>query len=141
MRFSSAVMIASSLLLVGCATSSSPEPKGDSVVNVIKQKCGNNEIVIKDIKGRKRPDGFMQVQVIGESNSNTYQRLEYRIIWFDKQGFTIDTILSKWRVIPAYAHQPFSINVVSPSTKAKTFRLYIRNEKEIICDKQDDGLE
>jgi len=142
MRFSSAVMVVSSLLLLGgCAASSSPKPKGDSVVNVIQQECGNSEIIIKDIKGRKKPDGFMQVQVIGESNSNTYQRLEYRIVWFDKNGFTIDTILSNWRVVPAYAHQPFSINVVSPSTKAKTFRLYIRNEKEIICDKQDDGLE
>ena len=141
MRFSSAVMIVSSLLLGGCATSSSPQPKDNSVVNVIRQECGNSEITIKDIKGRKKPDGFMQVQVIGESNSNTYQRLEYRIVWFDRQGFMIDTILSNWRVVPAYAHQPFHINTVSPTTKAKTFRIYIRNEKEIICDKQDDGLE
>ena len=134
------VMIFSLLILGGCA-GSSPEPKGDSVVNVVKDECGNNDIHIKDIKGRKKADGFMQVQVSGESNSDKYQRLEYRIVWFDKQGFTIDTILSNWTVIPAYAHQPFHINAVSPSVKAKAFRLYLRNEKEMICDKQQDGLE
>ena len=140
MRINSAIIILSLLLLGGCAASS-PEPKGDSVVNVIKQECGNNDIHIKDIKGRKKSDGFMQVQVIGESNSDKYQRLEYRIVWFDKQGFVIDTILSNWTVVPAYAHQPFHVNVISPSVKAKTFRIYIRNEKEIICDQQQDGLE
>ncbi len=128
-----------SLFLFGGCANSSPKPV-DSVVNVVETECGNNEISIQDVKGRKKSDGFMQVQVIGKSRSDTYQRLEYRIIWFDKQGFTIDSILSDWTVISAYAMQPFYINVTSPNTKAKTFRLYIKNEKEVICDKQDNGL-
>ncbi|RLA70523.1 MAG: hypothetical protein DRG24_06780 [Epsilonproteobacteria bacterium] len=135
------IAIILSLLILGGCAGTSPEPKGDSIVNVAQDTCGNTEIIIKDIKGRKKPDGFMQVQVSGESNSDKYQRLEYRIVWFDKQGFTIDTILSKWMVVPAYAHQPFIINTISPSDKAKSFRIYIRNEKEMICDKQQNGLE
>lgn len=121
-------------MLVGCT--SQPEP--NSIVKVI-DKCGTKDLIITDIKGRKKSDGFMQSQIIGENTSGIYQRLEYRIVWFDKEGFVIESILSKWREIPAYANQPFHISDVSPSTKAKTFRLYLRKEKEVICDQQSSG--
>lgn len=125
------------VIFVGGCASSSPKPKGNSVVNVVEPACGNSDIVIKDLKGKRRKDGFMQVQVTGENTSGSYQRLEYRIVWFDKQGFEIDSILSNWTAVPAYAHQPFTISTVSPSSKARKFRIYIRNEKEMVCDKQE----
>lgn len=121
--------------MAGC--SKSPEPE-DSIVKVI-SSCSSSDIIIKDIKGRKRADGFMQAQVSGENKSGTYQVLEYRIVWFDKDGFKIESILSKWNTVPAYAKQPFYINATSPDTKATTFRLYIKKEKEVICEEQYDG--
>ncbi|QOY51306.1 YcfL family protein [Candidatus Sulfurimonas baltica] len=119
----------------GC--SKSPEPAG-AIVKVV-DGCGSGGIVITDIKGRKKPDGFMQAQVIGENSSNNYQALEYRVVWLDKEGFKIESILSGWKKAPAYANQPFYINATSPNTKATTFRLYIKQDKEITCDKQYDG--
>ena len=127
--------IFSILLFSGCVS----QPKANnSIVKVIEQ-CGSSSIVVTDIKGRKKADGFMQAQVIGENTSDTYQRLEYKIVWFDNEGFVIKSILSKWRETPAYANQPFHISNISPSTKAKTFRVYLRQEKEIICDEQSNG--
>lgn len=123
------------LALSGC--NKSPEPNGQ-IVKIVSD-CGNNNISISDIKGRKKSDGFMQAQVIGLNSSGSYEKLEYRVVWFDKQGFKIESILSKWKSTPAYAHQPFHINAVSPSTKAKTFRIYIKNEGETICDKHYNG--
>ncbi len=134
-----AVALSIALLAGGCA-SSSPKPKGGSVVNVVEPACGNSDIVIKEVRGKRRKDGFMVVQVRGENTSGEYRRLEYKILWFDKNGFQIDTILSNWTVVPAYANQPFSIRTVSPSPKARKFRIYIRNEKEVVCDKQEDGV-
>jgi len=131
--------LAAAIVLGGCA-SSSPKPKGKSVVNVVDSGCGNSEIVIEDIKGKRRKDGFTQVQVTGENTGDDYRRLEYRILWYDRNGFQVDTILSNWTTVPAYAHQPFVINAVSPSTKARKFRIYIRNEKEMLCDRQEDAL-
>ncbi len=128
------------LLLIGGCAASSPKPKGESVVNVIEPACGNSDIVIRDIRGKRRKDGFMQVQVRGENTSGEYRRLEYRIVWYDKNGFQLDSILSAWTTVPAYAHQPFVINTVSPSAKARKFRIYIRNEKEMLCDKQENGF-
>ncbi len=132
-------MAAAAMLLFGGCATEQPRPKHrDSVVNVLDAECGNDDIVVKDIKGKRRKDGFMQVQVQGENTSGDYKRLEYRIIWYDKSGFQLDTILSNWTTVPAYAHQPFVINTVSPSTRARKFRIYIRNEKEMLCDKQED---
>lgn len=123
------------LLFFGCTKAPNPNA---SVVKVISD-CGSNDIVVTDIKGRKKADGFMQAQVSAENNSNSYQVLEYRVVWFDKEGFKIESILSNWNTVAAYANQPFQINVTSPNTKATTFRLYIKREKEVICDKQYDG--
>jgi uncharacterized protein YcfL len=121
--------------LVGCNKSVKPN---SSIVKVV-NKCGDNSITIIDVKGRKKPDGFMQAQIIGENSSSAYQSLEYRVVWFDKHGFIIESILSKWHTVPAYANQPFHVNAISPSTKARTFRLYIKKDKEVICDKHYDG--
>ncbi|MDT8339544.1 MAG: YcfL family protein [Sulfurimonas sp.] len=123
------------LLFGGCAK----EPQmSDQIVKVI-SSCGNSDIAVTDIKGRKKSDGFMQAQVIGENRSDSYQLLEYQVIWFDKEGFKIESILSKWNTVPAYANQPFQINAISPNTKATTFRLYIKSQKEVICDEQYNG--
>jgi len=123
------------LLFAGCAK----EPQtSDQIVKVI-SSCGNSDIVVTDIKGRKKSDGFMQAQVIGENRSESYKLLEYQIIWFDKEGFKIESILSKYKTVSAYANQPFLINATSPSTDATTFRLYIKSQKEVICEEQFDG--
>lgn len=122
-------------VLAGC--NKTPEPS-DSIVKVI-DVCGSNDITVTDIKGRKKPDGFMQAQIVGENSSSTHQKLEYRVVWLDSEGFAIDTLLSKYNSVPAYPNQPFYINATSPSAKAKTFRLYIKRDKEVICDKQYDG--
>ena len=119
------------LLLTACSNEPQPEP----IAQIIGQ-CGNSDISIRDIKGKKRDDGFMLAQVIGYNDSSEYQLLESRIVWFDKDGFKIESILSKYKEVPAHAKQPFYINEVSPNTKAKTFRVYIRKNEEIICNKQ-----
>lgn len=123
-------------MLTGCNNS----PNADNKIAKVINGCGNSDIIITDIKGRIKADGFMQAQVIGENSSSSYQKLMYRVVWFDNNGFIIDTILSKWKNAPAYANQPFSINAISPTTKAKTFRIYIKKDKEVICDKNYNGL-
>lgn len=123
------------LFVTGCAKS----PQSGAEIAKFVDRCGSSDIIITDIKGRKKADGFMQAQVSGENRSESYHLLEYRVVWYDKEGFKMDTILSKWNTVPAYAKQPFDISAVSPSDKARTFRIYIRKEKETICEKDYDG--
>lgn len=121
------------LLLSGCSTTQAP-----SVVH-INEQCGTDTLSIVDIKGKKQSDGFMKTQVVGKNNADHYQKLQYKIVWLDSDGFAIKSILSKWREIPADANQEFYITTISPTTKASDFKIYIRKDnKEILCNKEQD---
>jgi len=124
------------MLLSGCNTT--PKPK-DPIVKVI-DSCSNNYLVINDIKGRIKDNGFMQAQVIGENLTNGYFKIEYKIVWLDENGFAIDSILSNYTTTPAYPNQPFYINLTSPNTKAKSFRFYLKKEGKTICQEQSNTL-
>jgi uncharacterized protein YcfL len=80
----------------------------------------------------------MQAQVTGQNLTNSYFKVEYRIVWMDENGFTIDTILSNWTDIPAYPNQPFYIHATSPNAKTQSFRLYLKKEGKLICETQSD---
>lgn len=117
------------MLVSGCANT---QPKSN--IAQVTDRCITDTISITDIKGKKQSDGFMKTQIIGQNISDSYQKLEYKIVWLDRDGFVIKTILSKWRETSADANQPFYITNISPNTKADDFRLYIRqNNKEIMC--------
>jgi len=117
------------LLFTGCV---STQPKSN--IAQVTDKCLTDTISITDIKGKKQTDGFMKTQIVGKNTSGSYQRLEYKIVWLDRDGFVIKSILSNWRKVSADANQPFYITNISPNTKADDFRLYIRqNNKEIVC--------
>lgn len=125
------ISILTLLYFSGCSTTTNPDP----IVKIV-DRCSNQYIQISDIKGRTKNDGFMQVQVTGENLTSNYFRVEYRIVWLDENDFKIDTILSNWTEIPAYANQPFHINATSPNAKTQSFRLYLKKEGKIICDTQ-----
>lgn len=127
------VALLSLSIFSGCTQTQGPNP---SVVT-IHEKCATDTLEIIDIKGQKRADGFMQIQVVGRNNANEYQKLEYKIVWLDGNGFVIKSILSKWREASADAKQEFYITNISPNAKANDFKLYIRqNNKEILCEQE-----
>ncbi len=126
-----ALYISILFLLTGCSNTPQPDP----IVKII-DRCSNSDISIRDIKGRQKKDGFMQAQVTGINLTNSYFKVEYRIVWLDENDFVIDTILSNWTTIPAYPNQPFYINATSPDAKTASFRLYLKKEGKIICDTQ-----
>jgi len=117
------------IFYTGCVNT---QPKNNIVQ--ITDRCLTDTISITDIKGKKKSDGFMKTQIIGKNTTDDYQRLEYKIVWIDKSGFVIQSILSNWREVSADANQEFYITNISPNTKADDFKFYIRqNNKEIAC--------
>ena len=125
------LIIFSLIFFVGCANT----PKPNTIVKIV-DRCSNHDIRIDDIKGRVKDNGFMQAQITGENLTNSYFRIEYRIVWFDENEFKIQSILSKYTELPAYANQPFIIDAIAPNNKARSFRVYLKKEGKIICDQQ-----
>ena len=119
-------------ILIFCTSCANTQPKNNIVQ--ITDRCLTDSISISDIKGKKQSDGFMKTQITGRNTTNDYQKLEYKIVWIDNNGFIIQSILSNWRDVSADANQEFYITNISPNTKADDFKFYIRqNNKEIAC--------
>ncbi len=125
------LVILSLVFFVGCANT----PKPNAIVKIV-DSCSNRDIKIEDIKGRVKDNGFMQAQITGENLTNSYFKIEYRIVWFDENEFKISSILSKYTTLPAYANQPFIIDAIAPSNKARSFRVYLKKDGEVLCDQQ-----
>ncbi len=125
------ILIATLLTFSACSNNYQPDPR----VKIIGH-CSNSAMLVSDVNAMMRDDGFMQTQITGENLTSSYFKVEYKIVWFDENNFKIDSILSNWAEIPAYAEQPFYINVTAPSNKAKTFRLYLKKEGNLICEQQ-----
>ena len=86
------------------------------------------EISITEVKALTNKGGLMEVQLTGVNNTSSYKKLEYRIEWLDKNGFLIETVMSRWTDFPAYGNSEFGFRAVSPATAATDFRIKIREE-------------
>ena len=115
------LFLCSVCVISGCATT---QPV-DSRVRIIDELLNQN-ISITEVLSRINKGGFLEVQVTGFNRASSYKKLEYRIEWFDTNGFEIKTILSGWTHIPAYKNSEFRFKAVAPKSSASNFRVLIR---------------
>jgi len=106
-------------------TGDGPDKRAYSKVTIIDSFL-DNEISITHVKGLINTGGLMEVQLTGVNNTSSYKRLEYKIEWFDNNGFLIDTVMSRWTDFPAYGNSEFGFRAVGPTTAATDFRIKIR---------------
>lgn len=112
------VLAAIALMLGGCADKS-------SYVKVVDDSI-KRDISIEKISERVNSEsGLKELQVLGENETDEYMKLRYRVEWFDKDGFAIDSIATKWKEFPVYKNASFNIHIVAPNKKATDYRLFI----------------
>lgn len=86
----------------------------------------SGDIAVEKISERVNSEsGLKELQVIGENETNKYMKLRYRVVWFDKDGFEIDSIAKNWTELPVYKNANFTIHIVAPNKKATDYRLFI----------------
>ena len=85
-----------------------------------------DKITVEKINERLNSDsGLKELQVMGTNNTGEYVKLRYRVVWFDKSGFEIDSLGKNWTELPAYKNTDFTIHIIAPSPKAVEYRLFI----------------
>lgn len=139
------LLLALALLFVGCA--SKEVASSDSKAQIVEDRppnsdssCKYGDLSIEEIIDKRADSGLLKVQIKGINRSDRYYQLQYRVVWLDRDGFVIPSLLSKWQSAPAYASSPFYVNAIAPSPKAKRYRVYIRkNQKEIECQTQQEN--
>lgn len=105
-------------LLTACADKSSYVKMVDDSIE--------DDITIEKINERINSEsGLKELQVLGENETDEYMKLRYRVVWFDKDGFEIESIGTKWMEFPVYKNASFSIHIVAPSKNAVDYRLFI----------------
>jgi len=113
---------------VGCAASNTPKATKkpvDSRVTIVDVALVR-KLPVTDVIVHTRPDGLMEVQVTGRNYTSTYYALEYQAEWLDKNGFVIETILSRWTAFPTYEQSEYKFKAVAPKSAAVDFRIKIR---------------
>lgn len=111
-------LIALTLFLGGCADKT-------SYVKVVDDSI-EDDISIEKINERiNSVSGLKELQVLGENETDEYMKLRYRVVWFDKDGFEIDSISKNWTELPVYKNANFSIHIVAPNKRAADYRLFI----------------
>jgi len=111
-------LIALLFLLSACADKSSYVKMVDDSIK--------DDITIEKINERINSEsGLKELQVLGENETDEYMKLRYRVVWFDKDGFEIESIATKWMEFPVYKNASFSIHIVAPNKQAVDYRLFI----------------
>lgn len=106
------------LMLGGCAE------KG-SYIKVVDNSIKGDITVEKITERVNSESGLKELQVLGENETNDYMKLRYRVVWFDKDGFEIESIGQNWTEFPVYKNANFTIHIVAPNKKATEYRLFI----------------
>jgi len=106
------------LLFAGCAEKSSYAKvvdnslKGDVTITNIKERVNSNS-------------GLKQLQITGDNDTGKYMKIRYRVEWYDKDGFKIDSIGEKWTELPVYKNANFTISIIAPNELATDYHLFI----------------
>jgi len=97
----------------------------DSRVNVI----GMSWLTINNVSSIVNNSDLMEVQVTGLNSSSRYNKPEYKVKWFNQNGFEINTILSRWTSFSAYEKSEFNFSAIAPNKSASDFKILIRKER------------
>lgn len=106
-------------LAAGCAKK--PDPR-------ILQGQGLNFIRDVAVSEHPRDDGFLVLQITGQSTSSRAREIWYKVDWFDAQGLVLDSFQTRWKPATVQARAPFIITEVSPRPTAKTWRLMLKHD-------------
>ncbi|MGB5966167.1 MAG: YcfL family protein [Sulfurimonadaceae bacterium] len=111
-------LVAIALMLGACADKT-------SYVKVVDDSI-EGDISIEKISERINSEsGLKELQVLGENETDEYMKLRYRVEWFDKDGFAMESIGTNWTEFPVYKNASFNIHIVAPNKKATDYRLFI----------------
>ncbi len=115
------VLFALSLLLIGC---SPKEPKASPHLD-IEDNSVNSFLSLQSLNDRFTNGGMMEVEARFKNESSFNKDLLYKVDWFDKDGFLITNITTKWKRVVVQSKRDFNVRAVSPSDKAVNYKLRI----------------
>lgn len=123
------------LAISGCASTAGIEATGKTTWNeegarelakdvIINSRSLSGDLQIVDMQSDRSGD-LMRAQVSLRSKDRDTVKAQYRFEWFDLQGMEINAN-SAWKPLMLYGRETATVRGVAPDTRAKTFKLKIR---------------
>lgn len=84
--------------------------------------------IIDEAIGRDS-SGLLKVEVDLMNISNFRGRVAYKVIWKDANGFTIDTIMSRWIYADIEPNRELHIRAIAPTPKATYHKIRVVEPK------------
>ena len=123
--FLSGLLIA--MFITGCGSMSvmdvDANSEGNSVVNF-----KDSPVDVKVLSTKSRfVNGMLQAQVELESDDSDPTELNYKFVWFDSDGMSIDSDNSPWQPLYLSGREVKSLRGLAPNPAARTFKVVIKN--------------
>jgi hypothetical protein len=87
-------------------------------------------IDLKDVKVFRNDADFLEIQVTGYNRAIYTKRFDYKIVWLDKNGVTIDSKAAVWRPVSAKSRTTFYFKAVAPTKEVVDYRMDTRKTPE-----------
>lgn len=128
-----AVLVAGTVTaLAACSASNmvrqEPEPSGNAEQQQVLQSNNAllyNRLRIVDTRTREKND-LLQVQATLRNQWKFELDFQYRIKWFDADGFEINPEAQTWRQLVLPGSNEANVQGVAPNSKAESFEIWVR---------------
>lgn len=126
------LVVCTTMTLLACSASNmvrqEPDPSGDGEEQQILQSNNAllyNRLRVVDTKTRKKND-LLQVQATLRNQWKFELDFQYRIKWFDADGFEINPEGQTWRQLVIPGSNETNVQGVAPNSKADSFEIWVR---------------
>lgn len=87
------------------------------------------EVKLTDLRSGESANGFMRVQATIQNPGRDRERIQYRFLWYDAQGFELDAGASGWVSETIEGKEIRTLDGVARSSSAVRFKLFVRTYK------------
>jgi uncharacterized protein YcfL len=126
-----ALVITVSAILAACSSSNmagqsaEPPPVEESRILRSNNALLYSRLQIQDMKTREK-NGLMQVQATLENQWKFELDFQYKIKWFDEDGFEINPESQAWQQLVLAGNNQANVQGVAPNDKAARFEIWVR---------------
>jgi len=97
---------------------------------IIKDRSLSKEIDVLDVKARFMGD-FLEGQAVLQNRKKYTVPFEFRVDWFDGEGYPIDSNVGLWKPEILYGGETKWITAICPKPGARGFKFMIRNPNPV----------
>jgi uncharacterized protein YcfL len=131
----SGAALLAAVAIAGCASTSGIEATGKTTWSdegarelaqhvIFNSRSLAGDLQIVDLQSDRAGD-LMRAQVSLRSKDRDTVKAQYRFEWYDLQGMEINAN-SAWKPLMLYGRETATVKGVAPDTRAKTFKLKVR---------------